>query len=148
MFHPVKRNRSTVYADPFAHIFESFFGDTARCKPATVRHQLAPQFEIAETDTAFSVVAELPGIGKENVDIVIDGDVLTVKGEKKVEEKSEEKHYLYSSRQYGSFERKFQLPDSVDQTAVQANYENGVLSLSLPKKPEAVKPEPRTIEVK
>ena len=86
MFHPVKRNSNVVYADPFAHIFESFFGDSARCKPA-VDSRLAPQFEIAETDTAFSVVAELPGIGKENVEIVVDDDVLTVKGEKKAEEK-------------------------------------------------------------
>ena len=133
MFHPVKRNSNVVYADPFAHIFESFFGDSARCKPA-VDSRLAPQFEIAETDTAFSVVAELPGIGKENVEIVVDDDVLTVKGEKKAEEKTEDKSYLYSTRQYGSFERKFQLPESVDREAIKANYENGVLVLTLPKK--------------
>ena len=147
MFHPVKRNSNVVYADPFAHIFESFFGDSARCKPV-VENKLAPQFEIAETDDSFSVVAELPGIGKENVDIVVDADVLKVKGEKKAEEKGDTKSCLYSSRQYGSFERRFQLPDSVDQEAINANYENGVLTLILPKKPEAVKPEPRQIKVK
>ncbi|QBG48442.1 Hsp20/alpha crystallin family protein [Verrucomicrobia bacterium S94] len=147
MFHPVKRNSSIVYADPFAHIFESFFGDSARSLPA-VENSLSPQFEIVEMDDAFSVVTELPGIGKEQIEIVVDNDVLTVKGEKKAEEKTEEKNYLYCTRQYGSFERKFQLPDSVDQEAIKAHYENGVLTLNLPKKPEAVKPAPRKIEVK
>lgn len=146
MFHPVKRNSNVVYADPFAHIFESFFGDSARCRPAEAG--LASQFEIAETDDAFSVAAELPGIGKEQIEIVVDNDVLTVKGEKKAESQKEDKSYLYSTRQYGAFERKFQLPDTVDQEAIRAHHENGVLTLHLPKKPEAVKPAPRTIEVK
>ncbi|VGO16844.1 Spore protein SP21 [Pontiella desulfatans] len=145
MFTPVKRN-NVVYADPFNHIFESFFGDANRCKPAPAR--LAPQFEIVETDDHYTVVAELPGIGKENVEIVVDENVLTVKGEKKAEERTEEKSYLFSERRYGSFERKFKLPDTVDQEAIKAGYENGVLTLTLPKKPEAKKPEPRRIEVK
>ncbi|MDZ8118028.1 Hsp20/alpha crystallin family protein [Pontiella agarivorans] len=146
MFHPVKRNSNVVYADPFAHIFESFFGDSARYSPAETK--LNPQFEITETDDAFSVAAELPGLGKEQIEIVLENDVLTVKGEKKAEEQKEDRNCLYSTRQYGSFERKFQLPDSVDQAEVKAHYENGLLMLNLPKKPEAVKPAPRQIEVK
>ena len=147
MFHPVKRNPNVVYADPFAHIFDEFFGDANRCRPAADA-ALSPQFEIAETDDQYSVVAELPGIGKENVEIVVDEDVLTVKGEKKAEERKEDKSYLFSERRYGSFERRFQLPETVDQSAIDANYENGVLTLTLPKKPEARKPEPRQIKVK
>ena len=145
MFAPVKRN-NTGYADPFASIFESFFGDANRCRP--VENKLATQFEIAESDDAYSIVAELPGIGKDAVEIVVDEDVLTVKGEKKAEEKQEDATQLYSSRRYGSFERKFQLPETVDQAAIKAAYENGVLTLTLPKKPEAQKPEPRKIKVK
>lgn len=145
MFAPVKRNNAVV-ADPFASIFESFFGDAQRCKP--VESNLATQFEIAESDDAYTIVAELPGIGKDAVEIVVDEDVLTVKGEKKADEKPETATPLYSSRRYGAFERKFQLPETVDQTAIKAAYEDGVLTLTLPKKPEAQKPEPRKIKVK
>ena len=144
MFTPVKRN-NVVYADPFAHIFESFFGDAGRCK--AVEERLAPQFEIAETESDYTIAAELPGIGKEHVEIVVDEDVLTIKGEKKADEKKGEKSYLFSERRYGSFERKFQLPEAVEQDKIIANYENGVLILSLPKKPEAQKPEPRKIAI-
>ena len=146
MFTPVKRNNNIVYADPFAHIFEQFFGDAGRgCATET---PLAPQFEIAETDDDYTIAAELPGLGRENVEIVVDEDVLTVRGEKKVERKAEEKNYLFSERRYGTFERKFQLPETVKQDAIAATYENGVLTLSLPKKPEAQKPEPRQIKIK
>jgi HSP20 family protein len=128
------------------HIFEAFFGDATRSR--SVQSELAPQFEITETDHAYSVVAELPGLGRENVEIVVDADILTVRGEKKAEEKKEGKSYLFSERRYGSFERQFHLPESVDQDAIKAGYEDGVLTLSLPKKPEAKKPEPRRIKVK
>lgn len=146
MFTPVKRNNNIVYADPFAHIFEQFFGDTGRRRPTESR--LDPQFEIVETDNGYTVSAELPGLGRENVEIVVDEDVLTVRGEKKAREKQEGKSYLFSERVYGTFERKFQLPESVKQDDITAAYENGVLTLILPKKPEAKKPEPRKIEVK
>lgn len=144
MFTPVKNN-NRVYADPFAHIFEQFFGDTGRVRAVEAR--LAPQFEIAESDEAYTIVAELPGLGKEDVEIVVDEDILTVRGEKKAEEKQEGRSYLFSERRYGTFERKFRLPDTVKQDAIAATYENGVLTLALPKKPEAGKPEPRQIKI-
>jgi HSP20 family protein len=146
MFYPVKRKNDVVYADPFAHIFESFFGDAARCRPAEAR--LNPQFEIAETDSEYTIAAELPGIGKDGFEVVVDEDVLTIKGEKKAEEEREEKNYLFSERRYGAFERKFQLPEAVKQDAIAANYENGVLTLTLPKVAEAKRSEPRQIKVK
>jgi HSP20 family protein len=146
MFTPVKRSSNVVYADPFSHIFESFFGDTRRCRSAEAR--IAPQFEIAETDSEYTIAAELPGLGKENVKVVVDEDILTIRGEKKAETEKEEKNYLFSERRYGLFERKFRLPESVKQDAIAADYENGVLVLSLPKKPEAKKPKPRQIDVR
>ena len=146
MFTPVKRNSYIVYADPFAHIFERFFGDAGRSR--AIESRLAPQFEIVETDEGYTVAAELPGLCKENVEIVVDGDILTVRGEKKVETKAEEKNYLFSERRYGTFERKFRLPETVKQDAIAATYGNGVLTLTLPKKPEVNKPEPRQIKIK
>ena len=95
MFAPVKRNNSIVYADPFAHIFEQFFGDVGRGYP--IESRLSAQFEIVETDKDYTIAAELPGIGKENVEIIVDEDVLTVRGEKKIEEKQQGKSYLLAS---------------------------------------------------
>ena len=146
MFYPVKRNSGVVYADPFDHIFEHFFGDSSRCR--SVETRLAPQFEIAETDDEYTIAAELPGLGKENVEVVVDKDVLTIRGEKKAEERKEEKNYLFSERRYGAFERKFSLPDTVKQDGIDGSYDNGVLTLRLPKKPEARKPEARQIRIK
>jgi HSP20 family protein len=146
MFTPVKGNNNRVYADPFAHIIEQVFGDATRGR--TVGAGLATQFEIAETNNEYTIAAELPGLETENVDVIVDEDVLTVRGEKKVETKAEEKNYLFSERRYGTFERKFQLPEAVKQDAIAASYENGVLTLTLPKKPEAIKPEPRQIKIK
>ena len=144
MFTPVKRN-NIVYADPFEHIFDQFFGDTGRGRAVGAR--LAPQFEIVETDNEYTVAAELPGLGRENVEIVVDDDILTVRGEKKAEEKQEGRSCLFTERRYGTFERRFQLPETVEQEAIAATYENGVLTLSLPKKPEVKKPEPRQIKI-
>ena len=146
MFYPVKRTTNAVCADPFAHIFEQFFGDSER---GAVRSSgLAPQFDIVETESDYTVAAELPGLGKEDVDVTVDDDTLTVRGEKKAGEKQDGTSYIVRERRYGSFERRFQLPETVDQAGITARYENGVLTLALPKKPEAKKPEPRTIKIK
>lgn len=146
MFYPVKRKNNAVYVDPFEHIFEQFFGDTHRGRAAESR--LTPQFEIAETDDGYTVAAELPGLGRDNVEVVVDEGILTIRGEKKAAEKKEGKSYLFSERAYGAFERRFSLPETVRQEAISAAYENGVLTLTLPKRPEAKKPEPRQIKIK
>ena len=146
MFHPVKRNTNGIYADPFSHIFDQFFENAVRCN--TPDSRLTPQVEITETDQHYMVIAELPGIGKENVEILVDEDVLSIKGEKKAAEYKEDMSCLFSERRYGAFERKFRLPDTVAQDTIDANYENGMLTLTLPKKPEVGKPEPRKIPVK
>ncbi len=146
MFYPVKRNSGVVYSDPFDHIFEQFFGGPGRSRQVEAR--LDPQFEIAETENEYTVAAELPGIGKECVEIMIDDGVLSIHGEKKVEERKEGESYLFSERRYGAFERKFQLPETVKEDGIEAQYENGVLRLTLPKKPEAKALKARKIKVK
>lgn len=145
MFYPVKRRNNAEYADPFANIFDQFFGDAYR--GSALDSELAPHFEITEKADAYEVVAELPGLAEENISIVVDEDILTVRGEKKAEEEGQEKSYILSERRYGSFERRFKLPETVTQEAISAGYANGVLTLTLPKKPEAKKPEPRKISI-
>ncbi|HTZ78273.1 MAG TPA: Hsp20/alpha crystallin family protein [Stellaceae bacterium] len=100
----------------------------------------APAVDVAETDKEFQITAELPGIDEKNLDVSVSGGVLTIRGEKREEkeEKDKNKNYYLSERRYGSFQRSFQLPDGVDQEKIGANFDKGVLRVTLPKSAEAV----------
>lgn len=100
---------------------------------------LMPSVDVAETDKAFEVTAELPGMTEDNIDVSLADGVLTLKGEKKEEKEQKEKGYYLSERRYGSFQRSFRLPEGVDENKIEANFEKGVLKITLPKTPEAVK---------
>jgi HSP20 family protein len=106
-----------------------------------------PTAEVAEKDNEYVVTLELPGIDQKNVDIDINGNLLTVKGEKR-EEKEEEKdkHYHLSERRYGSFSRSFTLPDTVAHDRITATMKDGVLTLTLPKTEAATRPA-RKVEI-
>jgi HSP20 family protein len=101
----------------------------------------APAVDVVEKDKAYEITAELPGIDKNNVEVKFADGVLTLKGEKKEEKEQKEKDRYVSERRYGSFQRSFRVPDSVDADKIDANFQNGVLTISLPKKPEAAKAE-------
>jgi HSP20 family protein len=93
----------------------------------------APRVETAETDTAYEVSAELPGVDEKDVKVSIEDNVLTISGEKKAEREERKKDYVVSERSYGSFKRAFTLPDNVALDKVGARFEKGVLKVSLPK---------------
>jgi HSP20 family protein len=106
-----------------------------------------PTADLAESETEYRVTAELPGVSEKDVELVVDGDVLTIKGQKKEErEEKSEKSYL-SERRFGSFERSFQMPEAADLDKVEATFKNGVLTVVVPKRPEAAR-KARRIEVK
>ncbi|MBI2793991.1 MAG: Hsp20/alpha crystallin family protein [Ignavibacteria bacterium] len=108
----------------------------------------SPRVDIADTDTSITFHAELPGLVKSDVKIAItDGNVLTIRGEKKREEKTEEKNFLRVERSWGSFTRSFALPDNLDTSKVDASFENGVLNVSIPKA-EPSKPKEQEISIK
>ena len=113
--------------------------------------QLVPSIEIAETDSAIEVTAEMPGLERKDVDISIEDDTLTIRGEKKVEQSADggndkrEKNVQHSERSYGVFLRVLQLPPGIDPSSVEATMANGVLKITIPK---PAKPEPKKIEVK
>lgn len=90
-----------------------------------------PAVDIEESDHFFAIKAELPGVKKEDVNISIDNDVLTVQGEKRSESKDRKRHREECF--YGSFSRSFSLPQGVDTSEVEAHYDDGVLNLTLPK---------------
>ncbi|HEY7609826.1 MAG TPA: Hsp20/alpha crystallin family protein [Alphaproteobacteria bacterium] len=93
----------------------------------------APRVDTAETDTAYEVTAELPGVDEKDVKISIEDDVLCIAGEKKSEREEKKKDYVMSERSYGSFKRAFTLPDNVDVDKIAAKYDKGVLKVTLPK---------------
>ena len=116
----------TLFGEPFADVFTPSIGWT-------------PSVEVTEKGEEILVSCELPGMEKEDVEIVLQNNVLTIRGEKKEErkEESESKRYLVYERNYGAFARSFTLPTNVAADKVAANFEKGVLVIHLPKTAEA-----------
>jgi HSP20 family protein len=101
--------------------------------------------DVHQTDDEIVVSASLPGLKPEDVDITITGQTLSIRGEFKADEKIDRDQYLYRERRYGSFNRQLQLPVRVQGDAATATFENGVLTLRIPKSEEV---KPRQIEIK
>lgn len=108
------------------------------------RSDWAPAVDIKETPEAFMVEAELPGMSKDDVKVTVHDGVLTIQGERKSEEETKDKKLHRIERFYGSFMRRFTLPDNVDENSVKANFKDGLLTLSIQK---AEPKEPKAIEV-
>src|SRR5215468_6166002 len=106
-----------------------------------------PAINMSEDDKAYKISAELPGTDPKDIDVSLSGDTLVVKGEKRQEKEEKDKNYHFSERFYGSFQRSFQLPLSIDRDKVAADFSNGVLTITLLKTAEAQKPQ-KKIEVK
>ena len=100
-----------------------------------------PKVDITETKDTVVVKAELPGMKKEDLDLNISENLLTIKGEKKKEEEVKEKGYYYSERSYGSFTRTVELPKEVQTDKVRASFKDGVLEIRVPKTEEAKRKE-------
>jgi len=106
-----------------------------------------PAVDISEAGNAIEVTAELPGLSEKDIDLEITGDALTIRGEKKDKHLEERKGIYLSERSYGSFYRSVALPPGLDTGKAEANFANGVLTVTLPKSPEAQQ-QVRRIEVK
>ena len=118
-------------------LFENFFTEEWPMESGQGKMMLSPKFDVTENDKIIELSAELAGVEEKDLDVSVDGKVLTVKGEKKEEIKEDKKDYHLSERRYGSFKRSFTLPDGLDLDKVEASFKNGVLKISLPKSPEA-----------
>ncbi len=101
-----------------------------------------PSADISETDTAYLIKAEIPGVNKEDVKVTIENGMLTIQGERKMEKEEKDKKFHRIERSYGSFMRSFRVPDDADESAVKAEFKDGVLNVTLTKsakaKPKAV----------
>ncbi len=131
---PFEMMRDLMRWDPFAEL------GTGRPEMGFV-----PSFEVKETKDAYLFKADLPGIREEDLEISLTGNRLTVSGKREEEHRDEDDRYFAYERSYGSFSRSFTLPEGVDVDHAEAGLNQGVLSVSIPKKPEV---KPRKIEVK
>jgi HSP20 family protein len=104
----------------------------------------APSVDIYETEHELVVKADLPDVKPEELDIRVENNILTIRGERKFEKSVNESNYLRVERSYGSFARSFSLANTVNSEAIKADYKNGVLTLNIPKREEA---KPKLIKV-
>jgi len=119
---------------PFHRDFDKFLGDFG----------LRPKVDVYQTDDNYVLNAELPGLSKEEISIDVNDNTLTIKGEKKFEEKVEKDNYIRVERSYGAFTRSFVLSDEANSEDITANYKDGVLEVTIPKKEES---KPKEIKV-
>lgn len=104
----------------------------------------APSVDIYETENAIIMNAEVPGIDEKDIEIKIEDNTLTINGERKLEKETSEENYHRIERSYGSFYRSFTIPRQIDQDKINAEHDNGVLRITMPKKPES---KPKTVRV-
>jgi len=153
------RQDAPRYSDPFGtlrsemdRLFDSFMGGLptfpSMFEPGRTRgFALTPSIDVKETDKKIVVETELPGLDEKDISLTVQNGVLTIQGEKKLDYDEEKENYHVMERRYGSFQRSLRLPDTVDDTKIDAHFDNGVLKVTLPKRPELTQ-EQRKIEIK
>lgn len=144
---PSFRDMNKSDYDPFRSLqreIDQVFNDFSRALRPIVTTEngsdgllrLAPRVDISETETAMEVTAELPGVEDGDINVTLTNDVLSIKGEKKVEKEDKTKDYHLVERSYGLFQRAIPVPFDVDPGKVEAKFEKGILKVTLPKPPE------------
>ena len=123
----------------FREAFSPLFGETELST-----RSWAPAVDIYETDNDIVLKAELPGVDPKDVEVRVEDNTLYLKGERKHEKEVKEQNYHRVERSYGSFARSFSLPNSINADKVKAEYKDGLLTLTLPKREEA---KPKTIKI-
>jgi HSP20 family protein len=150
---PVKRNEGQVYQEaaeltPIIRLhreMDRLFDDALRgfglspfkselFTPLTATGLLKPQVDIGASNKEYSISVEVPGVNKDDVKVEITNNSMTISGEKKQEKEEKDKNYYRVERSYGSFQRVLSLPEDADQEGIKATFENGVLTITMPRK--------------
>ncbi len=131
------------YHDDFDRLLGSFFGSLPNIEREAC--YLCPNVDIEENDNEYNIQVELPGVKKGDVKITLKDNILSIEGEKKSEKKAKSDNYHFSERIFGKFKRSFELPQTVNQESISADFKDGMLQISIPKSKEA---KPKQIEVK
>ena len=130
--------------DRMNRLFRDSYSNEGGRDESLIASSFAPAVDVYEDEHKVTLKIEVPGIDEKDIDVRIENNTLTVHGERKIEKEEKEENYRRVERQYGSFTRTFTLPPTVDTEKVLANYDKGVLKISLPKKAEA---KPKQIKV-
>jgi len=132
-----EREFDRLFREPFPPLFGQREGELST-------RAWAPAVDIFETENSIVLKAELPGVDPKDVEVRVEDNTLYLKGERKFEKETKEENYHRIERSYGSFARSFVLPNSMDAEKVAAEYQDGLLTLTLPKREEA---KPKTIKI-
>ena len=132
------------FQDEIKQVFHRFLGEDETDQSNVVTSQWTPRVDIKEEEKRFVILADIPGVEPKDIEISMDKGILSIKGERKAETTAESGKTTRVERSYGSFYRRFALPDSANAEGISANGKHGVLEISIPKKPETT---PRRIEV-
>lgn len=143
-----RRNRNSdtgldLFRRDMSRVFDDFFSLT----PSSLfKNEWMPSIDVEEDDDAIHVKAEIPGIDEKDIDVSLENNVLTIKGEKREERKEEDKkkNFIFSERKFGSFSRSITLPDGIKGDEVKAVFKKGVLKIDLPRDEER---KPRKIDI-
>lgn len=131
-FHSLHRDVNRLFDDLFRH-------HSAAPQNAELQGPIMPSIDVSETGEEVRIRAELPGVSENDIDVSLDGDVLIIRGEKKFERTDEKENYHVVERSYGTFQRALRLPWPIDPAKVGAAFDNGVLTVTLPKGAEPEK---------
>jgi HSP20 family protein len=123
---------------------DSFAQSTAGREEGLVTTSFAPPVDVYEDEHSVTLKVEVPGIEEKDIDVRLENNVLTIRGERKFEKEEKQENFHRIERQYGSFSRSFTLPNTVDTESVSADYKNGVLQIRMGKRAEA---KPKQIKV-
>jgi len=133
-----------VLRDRMNRLFEDLVSSPKFEDTDIIQSTWSPAVDIYETENELVLTAELPGVEEKDVEIKVEDNTLSLKGERKFEKETREENYHRIERAYGSFYRSFSLPNYVDQDKISAEYENGLLKIHMPKKPEV---KPRKVKI-
>ena len=145
-WHPYESLRQEIdrVFDYFGRSFWQPFPQSLFAAEPLFRRELTwgttPAVDVVESEKAYEVTAELPGMDEKNIEVKVANSNLTIKGEKQEEKEEKKKDYYLRERHFGSFERSFEVPENVDPDKIEAVFKKGVLTVTLPKKAEAQKP--------
>ena len=144
-FESLRREVDRLFEDFGGSLWRSPFRsplfDVAPFRRGGAAFAALPAVDVSETDKAYEITAELPGMDEKNIEVKVANGNLTIKGEKQEEKEEKKKDYYMRERSFGSFERTFAVPDGVDADKIEASFKKGVLSVTLPKSAEAQKAE-------
>jgi HSP20 family protein len=140
-------NRPTMFNSSIDRLFNEFMGRSLRQaeEETAASGAWSPAVNILESEDGILISADLPGLKAEDVDVTVDNGVLTIRGERAFEEAREGSTYHRVERWYGSFERSFTIPNSVDPSKIEAKFSHGEMTITLPKREES---KPRSVKVK